>query len=412
MLSLSNIFEKSSLMLSRVQLDSNGVTYSGPAMANWDPDEGFRLQGVLNQVAGVRPKTITCGHAIFSDKCEGAIRIAYGNFERAAFFHGGMDSYCFNLHTSNSLDVTLSGLVSVKQKKETMSQCGHMVYEGKLPIILPDMVTRKETIRDKVIREGFSRGMDYHENGFGFVIHNNDDDKYHLRWSIPPRIMNNKNCARYPYAVVQAWKFFSNSSAEPMYSNVHDGRRIIKYVQKRQKSIRLGRYELIPFGKAISGADLLKLSLFFHENGPRAHVARNIMLQCFEASRARTWHATMFLIGSVLEAAMRTIYSIPFEHSKRRRDFCMNSCLIDFKDTYLGGNWDSAIDNICKAYKCIRHRSAHPDWLKTGVGSLTKEMQAETHNDLILMSRFYGYMILAMAGFKNLNPDFPEPVAS
>jgi hypothetical protein len=31
-------------------------------------------------------------------------------------------------------------------------------------------------------------------------------------------------------------------------------------------------------------------------------------------------------------------------------------------------------------------------------------------NDMILLSRFYGYMILAIAGFKNLEPVFPKPI--
>jgi len=30
-------------------------------------------------------------------------------------------------------------------------------------------------------------------------------------------------------------------------------------------------------------------------------------------------------------------------------------------------------------------------------------------DDMIFLSRFYGYMILALAGFRDLKPDFPKP---
>jgi hypothetical protein len=55
----------------------------------------------------------------------------------------------------------------------------------------------------------------------------------------------------------------------------------------------------------------------------------------------------------------------------------------------------------------LRHRNAHPDWLTTPNGVLSKEELKESTKDLIFLSRFYGYMILALAGFKEVEPLFP-----
>ncbi len=43
-----------------------------------------------------------------------------------------------------------------------------------------------------------------------------------------------------------------------------------------------------------------------------------------------------------------------------------------------------------------------------GNHGLSEKKLTESLNDMILLSRFYGYMILALAGFDNLKPEFPH----
>jgi antitoxin ParD1/3/4 len=62
-----------------------------------------------------------------------------------------------------------------------------------------------------------------------------------------------------------------------------------------------------------------------------------------------------------------------------------------------------------KAHTYLRDRNAHPDWLFSQGGSLSEAEQVQSLDSMILLSRFYGYMILALAGFKNLDPIFPPP---
>ncbi len=59
----------------------------------------------------------------------------------------------------------------------------------------------------------------------------------------------------------------------------------------------------------------------------------------------------------------------------------------------------------------MRHRNAHPDFLLKKGGYLSEEYREKSVDDMIYLSRFYGYMILAMAGFQDLEPQFPPPFA-
>jgi hypothetical protein len=66
---------------------------------------------------------------------------------------------------------------------------------------------------------------------------------------------------------------------------------------------------------------------------------------------------------------------------------------------------------VLRDFGHLRHRSAHPDWLFTQGGALSDEEMKKSVDCMIFLSRFYGYMILALAGFQDLEPRFPKPHA-
>ena len=82
-----------------------------------------------------------------------------------------------------------------------------------------------------------------------------------------------------------------------------------------------------------------------------------------------------------------------------------------FQSEYLSGEhdskWKKKIEDVFKAYERLRHRHAHPDWITAQGGMLSDSEIEQSINDMILLSRFYGYMILAISGIKDLEPKFP-----
>ncbi|MGB3495662.1 MAG: hypothetical protein WBA57_23235 [Elainellaceae cyanobacterium] len=62
-----------------------------------------------------------------------------------------------------------------------------------------------------------------------------------------------------------------------------------------------------------------------------------------------------------------------------------------------------------KEHTFLRDRNAHPDWLFNKGGYLSTAEKEQALDSMIFLSHFYGYMILSLAGVKDLKPTFPPP---
>ena len=141
-----------------------------------------------------------------------------------------------------------------------------------------------------------------------------------------------------------------------------------------------------------------------------------IYQQIFDASQQITMGARELLTATILEAALRTIYDQPFnrECNSRKDKFDLSNKLKKFREDYLSTNielgrkWKSNHKQIIQTHRRLRDRNAHPDWIQSEGGGLSNVME-EAVNDLIFLTSFYGYMILALAGVKDLYPRFPVP---
>jgi hypothetical protein len=126
-----------------------------------------------------------------------------------------------------------------------------------------------------------------------------------------------------------------------------------------------------------------------------------------DAARQETTQGHELFLSTILEAIFRTINNRPFiaggHYGREDREKDMAS----FQQKFLAAKWDLACKKALELHARLRHRNAHPDWLTTPSGALSKKELKESTKDLIFLSRFYGYMILALAGFKDLEPLFP-----
>jgi uncharacterized membrane protein len=126
-----------------------------------------------------------------------------------------------------------------------------------------------------------------------------------------------------------------------------------------------------------------------------------------DASRQNTTQGKELLLATILEAIFRTINQRPFKvgdyypAKKRQAD------MLKFRIEFLSDKWIDSCSKALELHEKLRHRNAHPDWLTSDDGALSKTRLQESYADMIYLSRFYGYMILAMAGFKDLEPWFP-----
>ncbi len=158
---------------------------------------------------------------------------------------------------------------------------------------------------------------------------------------------------------------------------------------------------------ALKVVDFVVLLPFMKENsedGNNVRVCKSIFNQLIEASRQRTHMGQELLISTILEAALRTIGRHPFKEGDK--SWGLRKSMIKFRNNYLSDKWIIPCDKAIRAHIYLRNRNAHPDWLISPGGSLSEEELSKSLDDMIFLSRFYGYMILALAGYKNLEPEF------
>lgn len=164
-----------------------------------------------------------------------------------------------------------------------------------------------------------------------------------------------------------------------------------------------------PFGelRPIPADLFIRLTEFLARNSHEGYVCRQVRSQLEEAGRQRNWQVKELLVGTTLEAMLRTLFRIPYQASPGA-GFVMRNELDRFAHQYLTPAWDATIRRVLDTWKELRHRNAHPDWLHQ---PSDPDGDADDALDrVIFLSRFYGYCILALAGVGGLQPNFPRSV--
>ena len=150
----------------------------------------------------------------------------------------------------------------------------------------------------------------------------------------------------------------------------------------------------------------IQLTKFFVRKNQNTEICWSIFRRLHEVSEQETWESQELLMATTLEAALRTLDNHPFKGGDY--SWKVRQSLSSFQNQYLGGKWDVACKEVLQIRDRLRNRNAHPDWLTHPDGSFSSEEWQQSIQDITFLSRFYGYMILALAGFKDLEPLFPN----
>jgi hypothetical protein len=414
MLSAKRVSDENVFLYDRVQADYESCTYAGPGIGRWGPDSGLSLDAMVQRVSGERPSQIDIGVPTFdSDPKFSTIRLRSGKHDRAVVLLRGRLRDQLGVVTNGHLEIRSPSVISwCRDTHPPQRPVGCLFYEGKHDQRLPDQVRTETYIGKRKVNDRYNLGLDFRLNGYDIVIRSTGDQKYTIWWGLPDCDSLHGRVGEWPRALVLAWQLVCGASISPVASEFQDTRRRISVFARREKKVRLGHLKLIDADAGVSGEMVLALCRLFASGSKESAVARHLLLQCFDAVRNDTWQAVMFLMATALEAVLRTLYGHPFSSQGQKHDtYDRNACLDQLWTDYFDGSWAAIKSTVKGAFERVRHRSAHPDWLKSFGGALSSEHMEETFNDLVYLSRFYGFLMLAMAGTPNLEPRFPVPVA-
>lgn len=383
--------------------------YSGKGLIKWVPKSGFELDIMFTQPR-IRSSSIEFRSFKIPEKsdyssirawtdCLGWVLIPDINFSR-------LEMELISSHIS----LRFQRIIACENDHYLTrgeSWWGTSLYRIKSSSRFQDAVEISTSIKGEVIRLEGKNGFFYEEDETRLVGYFIESEYFYLSWKL----------SKTKYSKTKAWNWslgFQNALSIWLGENCQ---LLIREMRRDGKKIRETRSEediinldyLSLFGNAnVQNKVILDLADFFCEIRTEKSVCNLIFEQLLEASKQVTQSSQELLVATILEAAMRTLYNYPTNRQDSSRGLVANTLKSKFKADYLSNDWRKPCNQAIDAFNRLRTRNAHPDWFSDLGRTESVQEKSQALDDLIFLCRFYGYMILALSGFKNLKPDFPE----
>jgi len=406
-------FKEAKYILEILYFHYRGNRYQGHGIMAWNPDEGFHIEAFLDKQGktlskielgkvGITPKSNICSIRMRPQGYDWAIapNIIISDSNELDILH-------------NRLSIDFERVIfceSIPPSSDNLLWIGSALYETKSNLSLSDTVHTEVRINEQPIGKTWgASGILYEDNRQQKVIgHLVDKKQLKLYWKLPKSHWSKTESWRWSEAIQDALSIWYGETIWLLQREV--SRSSKKFTEQRQKVKLDSLGPFSPFGEQpLNKQAFIGLAEFFARNCSNTEICRRIFWQMVEASRQQSWQASELLLSTILEAALRSIDERPFK-PKKDNSWNVGKGLENFFNQYLlSEEWSDIRKQVMKAHTYLRDRNAHPDWLFSQGGSSSEAEQVQSLDSMILLSRFYGYMILALAGFNNLEPIFPPP---
>lgn len=409
--------DKQEYYIDNLWFQHRGIVFRGNGVLTWSPEKGFHL--VAKILEGNKPSKVEVRSIEIVKPLRIMLEITttWGKTIAMTPLLNLRDS---DLHFNQSLTINFGRAVFfhyTNAENQTMREnwLGSAIYEVNQSLIFPDSIHKDIKIGDKPFGESFSRtGFDYSGNNEEHISGEIAESKYiYLNWSLPKANWSKGKSWQFAEALQDALSIISGSVARLRFHEAYRDHRIAKEYNANESTASLGLifrlfdFDILP--KDIVGS----LAFFLSEKSEGEFIIRKMFWQIVDASKQNSDGGQALLLSTVLEASLRTLYKLPYVPNRPSHEdpFKPPKILRQFQADYLSNTpdlkWKKKIEAIIEAYKRLRHRYAHPDWVITQGGMQSNPEIEQSINDKILLSRFYGYMILALSGIKDLEPKFP-----
>jgi hypothetical protein len=395
-------------IVERLDFDYLTGRHEGFGSLRWSPDGGFSLEAQLTRRPPSPSGGVGIGHVGLVPKRDlRTVRMR---------LPGGVRAVSLPIPLLDRLDVLMQGKLSLQFPcacffESTSTERRRKRWFGsaslrtdsrlKLPLTIE---TRTRVGKRTVERSSCWGAFDLEEkNGLRLSGRMVSDKRLALEWSLPRSRENRSRLWRVPEAVRNALAALYGQDVGLAWRQIErNGHQISEY--RLCHDVRtLGVFG--PFyDLQVSEALLLRLVLFFLDQPEYAWVCVHMLQQMLDAFRQTTSAATELLVGTILEATLRSWEGKPF---KPGGHYSVPAGLGHFRSAYLDKSWLPHCERALTAFRRVRNRNAHPDWLTQRGGQLSTTEARRTTADLLFLSRFYGYMMLALAGVSIQQPRFP-----
>jgi len=405
-----NFFDPNELILEKVRFEYKGTKYKGRGVLKWEPEKGFQIMSFVECDGPPKQPRVIGGYQLIRESDRRTIRLkligSRGWSIAPKVKMVDRVDICFEGRLLDKLDsVIFSRPVEQKQNK----YLGSSLYYGiDRNLILTDSVKEEIKLQDFLYREFSMKGIVLDEPEYQTATGMRIKDVYFaLYWELAKSHWTRTLAWKWPEAVADSLAILTGRTVQLICREVNRGNRIYAEMVRQHKITNLGIFSPLKQTYPLDKARFARLIEFFAMNSPEASVCRNMFYQMAEATRQKSFQATELLLATILEAALRTLQEKPYKSGKkRRRRLDLKQALEKFRSRYLTEKWLSWCDKACKVQKCLRHRNAHPDWLFVEGNPKSDKWREKALKDMIFLSRFYGFMMLALSGEKDIEPEF------
>jgi hypothetical protein len=399
------------LVLRKVWLDYLGGRYSGRGILRWKPGDGFHLDAFMSRQGAPESSSIELGRTRVIPRSQFTTIRMIPLSHDWAIAPGVALVDQFDLLMEKRLSIELERVIFFDSLSHPLSPShfeSTAVYHIARHLSFPDVVDTEIRINNERVAGSLQRGLSYTDDkGRAVVGRLLDEDRLQLNWRFPKSLYKRDEFWRSSEAVRVAFSILSGQIIGMPVREAERDRQMIVEVQKTEDAKFLGLYRLFD-EEELNKETLIRLVDFLARNDRLARICRAIFERIAEATRQRTFYGHEFLIATTLDAALRTLDGARFRADESGTWKVVEN-IEQFRVRFLSDKWLNVRNAVLQARKRLRHRNAHPNWLEEDGGDLSQEELEKSLDDRILLTRFYGYMILALAGVRDIEPIFPRP---
>jgi hypothetical protein len=400
---VQDYLQKTEWVLDDVCFAYLGGRYGGRGLLTWQPDTGFHLETFVTRSGPPLPTPVEFWRvrlATRQDRTSIRMRIQHGG---RAFAVATLTDR-FDVVAQKRLSCGLGAvrfMLPLPQVTRGVKRWSGSALIGGSSALWPDSVTRTVQLQGQTIRESFGRKGLLHETPTLTVRGREDSGRLDLHWSMDKTRYRRADAWRWPIAFRDALSIELGCFL-PLLE-----REVLSYPSQHVERMKSGKVvRLHPFqpfeSEIVDKTRLLRLTDFFMTDTREAEVCRKLFDQMVRAKQQARWDDSELILSTALEGVLRALEGVP----SAERKWSPGDSLARFRQKHLTPVWRYACKHALSAFEHLRHSTAHPDWIVDKMAPAAEAERSASFSDLRFLSRFYGYMILALAGFKDLEPVF------
>lgn len=417
-----NYFEERDFVIKNAKLNYKSHKFDGHGFMEWSPEKGFELKLFVESDSYKQPQSEMYGDFKIIKENERSNIHLFLDFYRKAIIPSAYLPSRLSFDIDRTLQFKSHRLVLFQESfyPDENYWTGRALYrisEGGHNF--PETLNKSETLNETTTISSGTKphGVTFQNEIVDIKGWKTNDEYFNLLFKLSKKNYTQEFALKFPCGFQTALSFILGENVQRLKSEVDTKHSTILEVFKKFEVKRMKNYQTLKTFDQFTGKLLGKLALFLtkgfldHEKFVESYVSKLIISQLKEAESQQSIAAQELLTATILEAALRTLYRVPFLE-KQKSQFAVDHYLKNqFIPQYADGKrWRETRKTVIKAFERMRHRNAHPDWLVKDDSIYSDNRISDTYLDLRIMIKFYQQMILLMAGIENIETELPKKI--